>query len=711
MNAGFIALNVFLLAALTFVFVPPFIRNLKRTNTNFIQVFRRPGVRYGLFYIYLFSVAGIIIVCFSDGFNKDKDPDEIINDAKKEGLFDQQYYAYNKKLEVYGCDYKSLYYFHLTHKQSEDAPRFWEQDEIFSSIHVNSGYEYDELIQSKTLMDRELGYFGAAVVQFIYYKNDEETIRLLDSLRIKNKPFVHCLYGLAESDINKKKNAFLDEIAVNGCKEDAVAFFSRLCYNNVNYKGFDKLYNDQSLRGFIPPFIKQDYAYRMHYFFDYFLIDFQIIFSGTKPYVLFSALLILCLWLFFLRSIDVFEKEKPNHVIFAFALSLIGFLLSSLLYDLANNELHFNFDGTVANDFLYSVFGIGLIEEFVKILPLLIILRVKKIKCEPLDYIFYAGTGALVFSVLEDVMYFNRESLRVIYSRAIFTSLSHIADTAIIAYFMVLGKFYYKKHRLLLFLSGFLIACLFHGIYDLFAINEEVKNWFIPSFILLLEAWIFVHIVNNCLNNSPNHSADIRLNTRNVAIVVSGGLFLNIILVYLHTALNISGQYATWMLFMALIYYSYIIFFFNVTINRIDIFPGEWNRFSLRYFLDPKVFFAGIHTHYYSVPGKKIRFSAYGKRTQNILSYLPLITTVDKRIKISDYTGWFVCNLEYPIVLGGRQFYRLYFRTKDKNEPLGPEDRATIAIYILKNPDIKEENITLKDLVFIDWVFGLVKHE
>jgi len=271
---------------------------------------------------------------------------------------------------------------------------------------------------------------------------------------------------------------------------------------------------------------------------------------------------------------------------------------------------------------------------------------------------------------------------------------------------MVLGKYYYKRNHILLFIGGFLVACLSHGVYDFFIINEETKVWVVPFIILLLQSWWFVHIVNNCLNNSTHFDPQIKLKTGGIGTIVCGGLFLIIVIVYVHTAVTISADYAVIRFFIALAYYFYPIFFLNVCINRLDIFEGEWNKFSLKKFIDPRVFFAGINHKYSSMPGKKIVLSPYGRQTLKLLPFLPLRSEVKERLRIGDYKGWFHFELDFPLVIAGKYYHSIYFRTKDNEVPFEDDQRNLVAIYALKDPELKAMGKPeTKDLIFIDWAF------
>ncbi len=305
------------------------------------------------------------------------------------------------------------------------------------------------------------------------------------------------------------------------------------------------------------------------------------------------------------------------------------------------------------------------------------------------------------FSVIEDFLYFNSHSVNVIYGRAIFTSFSHIIDTGIVAYALALAKFHYKKNAILFGALGFLIACITHGVYDFFIFNDKFSVWVVPFIILLAQSWWFVHAVTNCLNNSSFYKKELTLNTSKLSVVVSGGLLLLITIVFLYIAIVIGEEYAISSYFYALAYYFYPLYFFSICINRIDVFPGDWDSFSIKHLLKPQIFLAGLNPKYTSLIGKKFFISPYGKYTKKIISKLPLKADIIQREKIDGYKGWFKLVTKAPIIFGTQSADTFFLRTKDDHAPFHPEERNVSSLYMLKNNALMESDvITLKDLLF-----------
>ncbi len=119
-----------------------------------------------------------------------------------------------------------------------------------------------------------------------------------------------------------------------------------------------------------------------------------------------SALFFPICMIFFYRKIDIFEKEKLSHLFLVFFLSgIIMHLIGMPIIYL--RDLHW---GGIGDSFTRLFIGVGLFEELIKIIPILLVLRFKPLKKmnminEPIDYVIYASVSALGFAFFENIQY------------------------------------------------------------------------------------------------------------------------------------------------------------------------------------------------------------------------------------------------------------------------------------------------------------------
>jgi RsiW-degrading membrane proteinase PrsW (M82 family) len=212
------------------------------------------------------------------------------------------------------------------------------------------------------------------------------------------------------------------------------------------------------------------------------------------------------IWVDYFRMIDIFERESIIRISFIFLLGAASTMLVLIINWYWLDQFHIALNGNLLNDFFYSTFKVGLVEEFCKMIPCVItFLLFRKSFNEPLDYIIFISVSALGFSAAENVLYFRKYGADVIMSRSILSSVGHMFDTALIAYGVI--RYQRNKTTLNLFAVGgfFLLSALSHGIYDFWLMQTVIPGGFIFTilFFLITISW-FSTILNNAINNSPH---------------------------------------------------------------------------------------------------------------------------------------------------------------------------------------------------------------
>ena len=120
-----------------------------------------------------------------------------------------------------------------------------------------------------------------------------------------------------------------------------------------------------------------------------------------------GAVLGAMLWLSYFKRIDVFEHERTVDICIAFIVGYLTPTISLWVY-YGLEVLGFNFNGNIINDALYAIVGIGITEEFSKLLGVVIVFNIlKKRMNEPIDYLVFAGVVALGFSQLSRHSFFK----------------------------------------------------------------------------------------------------------------------------------------------------------------------------------------------------------------------------------------------------------------------------------------------------------------
>jgi RsiW-degrading membrane proteinase PrsW (M82 family) len=289
------------------------------------------------------------------------------------------------------------------------------------------------------------------------------------------------------------------------------------------------------------------------------------------------------IWLNYLRQLDLFHTESWKYLLLIFSTGMLTplFVLAVGPYI---DAIGFHLNGNFLNDFLYSVFGIGFIEEVAKILPMLIAMMVFRVADEPIDYLIFASASALGFATTENIMYFHAHGSEIMVSRAILSALGHMVDTSTVAYAFVVLKFR-KENRFLLFGFFLLAAALMHGIYDFFLISDILGSLGLVATILayfvFIEIWATMN--NNALNNSPHFSKHRVFNGPKIQkeLLIYFGLLIAYQSIITFFKFDLGTVAAN--LLLIILMNLFILMVVSLRISRMKLVPGRWNKIRIRF--------------------------------------------------------------------------------------------------------------------------------
>lgn len=567
------------------------------------------------------------------------------------------------------------------------------------------GY-YMGLSQSKDINTADIGELGLAL--YYYYRNDHALCRdHLEHIRNNKLKYVNTYLGLQHYYYNEPKKAeycLRKEIKQYGDIKGAY-------YNLSGIYDYEKRYTEIVpfvYNGAVYQYIPYNFRQRIHImyydFYNYFRDLFSQIFIKTNSIGFIGALLILLIWSLFLVRVNVYQKGKWKNILFTIILSSVFVLPVWLLYDIYEYKIGFTLNGNLINDFLYCVFGIGVIEELVKFIPFLIILKFTKSINEPIDYIMYASLSALGFAFVENFRYFDDGSINIIHSRALTASIAHMIFSSIIAYGLILARFKYKKKTFLFGLLFFFIAAFAHGFYDFWLLNKYVSDYYIFTFIWLLAGiLVYSSFINNALNHSLTSADNIQLNTSKLsadlaAALIGVFLFEYICLVFIYGPTIGDREFI-----LSTLGGGYLILFSSVRLSNIDIIPGEWSPIDFFVGLLPaQIIYGEKKPNYNSLVGQKVTIKLYRKKGI-LATLLPIEGEIMKREKISGFSGWFLVKLSKPLPIKSNQEFIL-IRAKDKLALIKKGDDTIISVVFIPSLTLLENNNKkLKDFVFIDW--------
>lgn len=544
---------------------------------------------------------------------------------------------------------------------------------------------------------------------YYYAKGDkamaEEKFSQVHNQKLK---YLNCFYGMTRyyhHAYEEGKARLFSEIHMTGYAAGAYEKLSLIYKYEGRLDLLKNLVYSPASHDYVPYQYREEIYVRARDFAGYLKNLFAELFKNTNLVGFSGALLILLTWVFYLLRINLHRRGSvlvPFGVVLFSAVMIVPVWW---LYSFYDYGLGFKLNGGMGHDFLYCVFGIGVIEELVKILPFLIVLRFTKLIREPIDYIMYASLAALGFAFVENFRYFSDDSINIIHSRALTASISHMIDSSIIAYGLILAKFRYKRSSVLYFFLFFLIAAFAHGFYDFWLLNQTASDyWIVTVLCLLVSILVYASFINNALNNPSTPSQNIQLNISLLASQLAAALVGIYVFEFLCLAFIYGPTIADRLLVSLTLSGGYMILFLSIRLSNIDVFPGDWGKIDFFVGLLPmQIIYGDKKPNYNSVLGRTVRLRNFRKKGK-LEEILPIEGEIIRREKISGFTGWFLVKLHKPLPYLKLNKEYVLIRSKNPVELIGNGHDAMV--HFVAIPDMErldKPTKRIQDFHFIDW--------
>lgn len=443
---------------------------------------------------------------------------------------------------------------------------------------------YLNLTKSNNLKKKDLGFYGLGLIESAEKEDWNKALAFFMEVKNQDLKYLNNSIGFCFMQLNLLDEAskfFAHEISLNGNIEGAYRNLIRIEIKKQNMENLTKMVEMKNeMTKYIPSsYLKKIYLKEKSYY-SYIHHTVKASFSSFNWMGFIGAFLILLVWIIYIKKLDIFEPEKFRYLIMILALGMIFAILCHFIYDYYNLKLNFNINRNILNDFLFCIFGIGLIEESVKFIPLLIMIKLSNQVNETIDYIIYASISALGFAFMENLLYFHELNLTIIHSRAFSSTLLHMSLSSIAAYGfvkMIETKKLLKKY--LIVFGYFSLAVAIHGLYDFFLIG---KGWVTKTkgfsfIILLLSILAFQRIISNSLNNSKFWQDEAKNKFLSLSEYLAIGLTSILILEYLLLSLKY-GPYYVNLGFVSSIFSSFLFIYILVgELGYIPLLKGKWS--------------------------------------------------------------------------------------------------------------------------------------
>jgi len=217
-------------------------------------------------------------------------------------------------------------------------------------------------------------------------------------------------------------------------------------------------------------------------------------------------------WAAYHLHVDRHLPEPPGHLALAFALGVgSAFLALGLYRGLGLFGLRYDAfalaETSLPGLFVYAVLAIGMLEEFAKLLPfLLVAVRFGEFD-EPIDGIVYASFIALGFSTVENLRLLQFLGTREAFAWGFAGPVVHMVFASIWGYYV--GRAWLCRRALARTILAALVAAAFiHGVYD-FVVIGLPNTWLPVSAGLIVGLWLWrLHLIRDLHERLQPHNAE-----------------------------------------------------------------------------------------------------------------------------------------------------------------------------------------------------------
>ncbi len=658
------------------------------------------------FILYIIPVALLLVIFVNFFIGEPK-----FNSLEEEEIHYLQSEDYEKQEHFYGGllqkdTFNIYYHFNLvTAHFNRDNEVSQELGKNISIADDSVQIYYRSFLLRSSIIAQDMGHFGLGMY---YYKTDQFDSAYANFKQIVNPelPYLNYMFGCVfmQNDSLLASQYFEDEIANDGYLEGAYKGLIELNLDNI-----DELYRlatNEHSSPYMSVYVKRKVFFNKGDLRAYFKSIFERFLKAFNVYGFGGALLILLVWLNYLVKLDFYQKERWRPIIITLFLAMPFAFLTSYFSDYLKFSWHFTLNGELLHDLFYCVVGIGLVEEMIKIIPFLLVLKWGKVIKEPIDYIIYSSVSALGFAFIENIFYFDLGGLQRIQGRAISAVIIHLFNSSLIAYAMVLGKYIPKYQQWKTFIIGLAVVAVWHGFYDFWLINQTASKFsMITFFQLLIGMFVWSSMINNCMNNSSNFERSEHYDPRTLNDYLLYGLSFVFMFEYIVVSLQYGASSANKILISDALQGSFLLVFLTFSLSKFDIIRHYWAPIS---FWDWHTLINShrIHPQYFNLKeiiGQNIEISVF--REESLLKEtLPVNGVIQSRELISWEKDWYFVKLNKPILIGETQYHQILIKAKEINEIILSKPRQIVNVRGVSNELLLfEKKKTKTDFPFLDY--------
>lgn len=577
-------------------------------------------------------------------------------------------------LQAYPDSVELYYHFHNTYSNSDAAEL--KLLTYFLNKEVNGIKSWmDSLAFNPLITNHNIPFYNKVFYSFFNVSDPLNDLNSMDTTQ-KYFHFTNALLHTKKGNFDLAVEELIKEVEVNPQNKLVYIYFTALLKSENNFDKVDALISLKSPDAGIE--LEKLYYYDKGSVFKYIQVVFRQYFFNSNAYSIIASLIIALIWLGYIKVLDVFKEVKFISIILTLGISVILIWAVFPVSEFLNSYFQFQKTGGIIDDFWYCVMAIGMVEESVKLLPWLIVIKLFP-NTSKYNILALAGVSAIGFAFIENISYIY-SSYTSISGRAFLATVGHVFDASIPAYFYIFSK----GNKAIAIFKGWLWASLAHGFYDYWLINESARIfWFISIVFAAIGICVWMIMVNNTLNFSENKQKlyKAEASTSFFSAYLLTGIVVVFLVQYFTLFFNYGQSLAFEELKFGLIFYSPMIITLVTNTNKIEINPMEKRK--LNDFKFEKIFSIS------SLTSKEVYFAPVSGQFVNH----KFTSTIIERIKINGEYKWFVVKLSEPIVLNGSTYEYCALKSNHPGKSVHTY-QAAVSVRVIQNIDLVTEKAT-----------------
>jgi len=296
---------------------------------------------------------------------------------------------------------------------------------------------------------------------------------------------------------------FRREISLSGAVEEAVRELAPLYLADGDYQGFKGLAAGEQTAGYLRMGELQRFALANGEWGSYLRVIFLVPYRNISLLGGLNALIICLVWAIFLLRVAVFRRKSLVVYLALLAMGMASANVSLFLGDLLDLLPFLSGNAGLWQGLVRSLLRVGLVEETVKFIPVLVVVLLSRRVDEPFDLIAYGSFSALGFATLENALYFSVHGLGIVAARFLYSVVVHVAMTSLICYAWAAARYLRPRNRLWPLLGSLALASILHGLFDFFLGSGLPATVILSYAISLVLAREYQRMICNALNHSP----------------------------------------------------------------------------------------------------------------------------------------------------------------------------------------------------------------